>query len=95
MINIEKVLVTGPVTFRRGILLLTGKNTQILGGYVEELINQNHSMETTLASLYVILKKLYNLIVSSQHSLKKYRFDSFFLGKIENSFKNIGKQIEI
>jgi hypothetical protein len=33
------------------MLLLTPKNTQILGGYVEDLVNKNGSMETTLTSL--------------------------------------------
>jgi hypothetical protein len=47
-------MVSGPVTFRRGMLLLTSKNTQILGGYVEALADRNGSMETTLLSLFVI-----------------------------------------
>lgn len=48
-----KILVSGPVTFRRGMLLLTGKNTQILGGYVEDLFDRNGPMETALHALYV------------------------------------------
>jgi len=46
-----QILVTGPVLFRRGMLLLTSKNTQVLGGYVENLLEKNASMETTLVSL--------------------------------------------
>jgi hypothetical protein len=33
------------------MLLLTPKNTQILGGYVEDLREKNMSMETALVSL--------------------------------------------
>jgi hypothetical protein len=33
------------------MLLLTSKNTQILGGYVEDLLEKNSSIETTLVSL--------------------------------------------
>jgi hypothetical protein len=33
------------------MLLLTSKNTQILGGYVEDLLEKNASIETALISL--------------------------------------------
>ncbi|UJR28262.1 hypothetical protein I4U23_009512 [Adineta vaga] len=46
-----KILVSGPVIFRRGMLLLTSKNTQILGGYAENLFEKNSSLETALTSL--------------------------------------------
>lgn len=48
-----KILITGPVTFRRGMLLLTGKNTQVLGGYVEDLFDRNGPLETALNTLSV------------------------------------------
>ncbi|CAF3855474.1 unnamed protein product [Adineta steineri] len=53
-----KILVTGPVLFRRGMLLLTSKNTQILGGYAENLLEKNASMETALVSLSKTAAKL-------------------------------------
>lgn len=40
------------------MLLLTGKNTQILGGYVEDLFEKNGAMETALHALYVIFVNL-------------------------------------
>jgi hypothetical protein len=40
--------------FRRGILLLTSKNTQVLGGYADNLFDQHDSLQTTLGSLLVI-----------------------------------------
>ena len=36
------------------MLLLTSKNTQILGGYVESLLDTNASLETALLQLYAI-----------------------------------------
>ncbi|CAF4534328.1 unnamed protein product [Rotaria sp. Silwood1] len=53
-----KILVTGPILFRRGMLLLTPKNTQILGGYVESLLDKNASIETALLSLSKTASKL-------------------------------------
>ncbi|CAF1305071.1 unnamed protein product [Adineta ricciae] len=46
-----KIFVSGPVFFRRGMLLLTSKNTQVLGGYAENLVNTNSSLEIALGSL--------------------------------------------
>ncbi|CAF0801492.1 unnamed protein product [Rotaria sordida] len=53
-----KILVTGPILFRRGMLLLTPKNTKILGGYVESLLDKNTSIETALTSLSKTASKL-------------------------------------
>ncbi|CAF2963446.1 unnamed protein product [Rotaria sp. Silwood2] len=53
-----KILVIGPIIFRRGMLLLTPKNTHVLGGYVESLLDKNASIETTLNSLSKTASKL-------------------------------------
>ncbi|CAM4741440.1 unnamed protein product [Rotaria magnacalcarata] len=53
-----KILVSGPVMFRRGMLLLTPKNTQLLGGYVDSLLDKSISLETTLTSLSKTASKL-------------------------------------
>ncbi len=55
------------------MLLLTSKNTQILGGYVEDLLEKNASIQTALVSLWVWLDFIYKKIV--------YWFDFFCLDR--------------
>ena len=66
-----KILVSGPVTFRRGVLLLTGKNTQILGGYVEDLFERNGSMATALQALSVLCLTPRTMFIQSVSSRSK------------------------
>ncbi|CAF0779574.1 unnamed protein product [Didymodactylos carnosus] len=48
-----KILVSGPVTCRRGGIFLTNKNTKILGGYVEQLLITNSNTQSSLDRLTV------------------------------------------